>query len=105
MIARLHKMFLRRWGWVLIIPFLVAINYAASLLPLRWDLTADKRYTLSAATKNLVQKIEEPVTIDVFLLGEFPSGFRKLASATRDFLQLLKEVNGPNIQYRFISPD
>jgi gliding-associated putative ABC transporter substrate-binding component GldG len=103
--SNLHKIFLRRWGWVLIIPFLVAINYAASLLPLRWDLTADKRYTLSAATKNLVQKIEEPVTIDVFLLGEFPSGFRKLASATRDFLQLLKEVNGPNIQYRFISPD
>jgi gliding-associated putative ABC transporter substrate-binding component GldG len=105
MIARLHKMFLRRWGWMILLPALIGINLLASWLPLRIDLTADKRYTLSAATKNLVQKIEEPITIDVFLQGEFPAGFRKLGTATRDFLQLLKEVNGPNIQYRFISPD
>ena len=105
MIARLHKMFLRRWGWMILLPALIGINLLASWLPLRIDLTADKRYTLSAATKTLVQKIEEPITIDVFLQGEFPSGFRKLATATRDFLQLLKEANGRNIQYRFISPE
>ena len=105
MIARLHKMFLRRWGWMILLPALIGINLLASWLPLRIDLTADKRYTLSAATKNLVQKIEEPITIDVFLQGEFPAGFRKLGTATRDFLQLLKEANGRNIQYRFISHD
>lgn len=103
--SNLHTIFLRRWGWILIIPFLVAINYAASLLPLRWDLTADKRYTLSSATQQLTRSIQEPITIDVFLKGEFPSGFRKLANATRDFLQLLKEENGRNIQFRFVSPE
>ncbi len=87
------------------IPALLLVNVLANLAPLRIDLTADKRYTLSTATRNLVKRIEQPVTIDVFLKGEFPSGFRKLADATRDFLELIKSENGQNIQFRFISPD
>ncbi len=105
MSTRLHTLFLHRWGWILLIPALLGINILAAWLPLRWDLTADKRYTLSTATKSLVQKLDEPITIEVFLQGEFPAGFRKLANATRDFLQVLKEENGRQIQYRFLSPD
>ena len=43
--------------------------------------------------------------IDVFLKGDFPSGFRKLSNSTEEFLRLLKEENPARIQYRFISPD
>ena len=42
--------------------------------------------------------------IDVFLTGEFPSGFRKLQNSTTEFLRLLKDRNGSRIHYRFISP-
>lgn len=103
--SRMQNIFLQRWGWILLIPALIAVNGLGAWLSLRIDLTADKRYTLSEATKTLVKKIEEPITIDVFLKGEFPSGFRKLANATQDFLQLLKETNGQNIQFRFLSPE
>jgi len=44
------------------------------------------------------------VQIDVFLKGDFPAGFKKLAKSTEDFLQLLKDRNGSKIHYRFISP-
>jgi len=105
MIARLQSIFLHRWGGWILLPALLFVQAIGSLLPLRLDLTADKRYTLSPATQQLVRSLPEPVTIDVFLKGEFPSGFRKLADATRDFLELLKAENGANIQFRFLSPD
>ncbi len=59
----------------------------------RFDLTKEKRYTLSKATKNLLKNLDEEVQIDVFLKGEFPAGFKKLANSTKEFLGLLKDRN------------
>ncbi|MCG2614633.1 gliding motility-associated ABC transporter substrate-binding protein GldG [Terrimonas sp. NA20] len=91
-------------GWLWLIIALVMINLAASVLHTRIDLTKEKRYTLSGATSSLLGNLNGPVEIDVFLKGEFPSGFRKLANSTQEFLQLMKDRNGSNIQYRFVSP-
>jgi gliding-associated putative ABC transporter substrate-binding component GldG len=91
-------------GWLILLVLLTGVNFLASVLHARMDLTREKRYTLSKATARLVKKLEEPLTIDVFLKGEFPSGFRKLAETTKEFLSLLKEKNSAKIRYRFISP-
>ena len=40
----------------------------------------------------------------MFLKGDFPAGFRKLANSTAEFLQVLKDQNGSLIHYKFISP-
>lgn len=98
------KIIASKLGWLWLIVALVAINFAASVFHTRVDLTKEKRYTLSGATSSLLSNLDGPVEIDVFLKGEFPSGFRKLANSTQEFLQLMKDRNGSNIQYRFISP-
>src|SRR5690606_17579081 len=77
----------------------------ASILYLRLDLTKEKRYTLSKATRNLLTGLDDDLQVDVFLKGEFPSGFRKLANSTAEFLQLLKDRNGSKLHYRFVSPE
>lgn len=82
----------------------VAVNFLASFLQVRIDLTKEKRYTLSKATSSLVKRLDDVVQIDVFLKGEFPSGFRKLANTTREFLGLLKDRNSSKIRFRFVSP-
>lgn len=92
------------YGWLLWVAVLAAVNYFASVWHARFDLTREKRYTLSRVTKKLVGKLEETVQVDVFLKGEFPSGFRKLANTTREFLGLVKDLNSSMIRYRFISP-
>ncbi len=89
------------WLWMLLL--LAGVNYLASDFHARLDLTKEKRYTLSKATKNLLKKLDDDVQIDVFLKGEFPAGFRKLANTTREFLALLKDRTG-KIKYRFITP-
>ncbi len=98
------KIFASKSGWLLLLVVLVAVNFIASRLHYRLDLTKEKRYTLSKATKDLLRSIDDEVQIDVFLKGEFPAGFRKLANSTDEFLQLLKDRNSSRIKYRFISP-
>ncbi|RYD79142.1 MAG: gliding motility-associated ABC transporter substrate-binding protein GldG [Sphingobacteriales bacterium] len=94
-----------KWWLPFLIIALVAINWAASVWHSRVDLTNEKRFTLSAATKKLLKDIKEPVQVDVFLKGNFPSGFKKLAASSADLLQEFKEISGRNFQYNFIGPD
>lgn len=51
---------------VLLFVALVLLNFIAYNLPLRADFTANHIYTLSAGTKALIAKIEEPVTLDFY---------------------------------------
>ena len=94
-----------RWGVVLIILVLLAVNIITSTWHFRIDLTDEKRFTLSKGTTTILKNLDEPVTIDVFLKGNYPSGFKKLAAATEDLLREFKEVGGNKIKYRFIAPD
>jgi gliding-associated putative ABC transporter substrate-binding component GldG len=92
--------------WLLItIVLLVAVNWLASQYHTRIDFTNEKRFTLSAPTKKVLQKLDDVVQVDVFLKGDFPSGFKKLANSTNEMLSEFKEVAGKKLQYRFISPD
>ncbi|MFC0774187.1 gliding motility-associated ABC transporter substrate-binding protein GldG [Terrimonas alba] len=99
------KILTSKFGWLWLLLFLFFINFLASAFHSRIDLTKEKRYTLSKATRNLLVALDDKVQIDVFLKGEFPAGFRKLANSTDEFLQLLKDRNGSKISYRFISPE
>jgi len=98
------KIFASKYWWLLLLAILVGINFFASAFHSRIDLTKEKRYTLSKATKELLQGLDGEVSIDVFLKGEFPAGFKKLANSTEEFLQLWKDRNGSKINYRFVSP-
>ncbi len=100
----IEKIFASKSWWLMLLVFLFAVNYLASVFHTRFDLTKEKRYTLSKATKDLLKQLDEGVEIDVFLKGEFPAGFKKLAASTEEFLRLLKDRNGSKIRYRFISP-
>ena len=100
-----EKILASKSGWLLLILVLLAVNILSSFVHTRVDLTKEKRYTLTKASRNLLIALDDDVQIDVFLKGEFPAGFRKLAKSTEEFLQLLKDRNGSKIHYRFISPE
>lgn len=100
----IKKIMASKYWWLLLLVLIVAINYLASVMHARFDLTKEGRYTLSPATRELIRKLDDKVEIDVFLKGEFPSGFRKLANSTGEFLGLLKDLNSSKVRYRFISP-
>jgi ABC-2 type transport system permease protein len=101
----IKKIFNNKFWLPIMLIILVAINWAASLFHARIDLTNEKLFTLSNPTKKLLKKIDEPITIDVFLKGNYPSGFRQLSASTNDLLREFKEIAGSKIKYNFINPD
>ena len=90
--------------WVIAIAALIGVNVLASWVHFRVDLTEEKRYSLTPSTKTLLQNLDDDLSIQVFLKGDFPAEFRKLSNTTEDFLQVLKETAADAVQYRFISP-
>ncbi len=81
----------------------VLINGLATSLHKRLDLTQDQRYTLSDAAKEIIDQVESPLVIDVFLEGEFPAEFKRLQNETRYLLEEISSYN-PNISFYFSNP-
>ncbi len=82
---------------------IILLNFIGSKVYKRFDLTEDKRYTLSETTKNIVSNIDEIIGIKVYLEGDFPAEFKRLQIETKLHLEELKNLN-KNIQFRFVNP-
>jgi ABC-2 type transport system permease protein len=99
------KSFINRLWLPLTIAAIVVINWLAASFHTRIDFTNEKRFTLSAPAKKILKGLDDVVEIDVFLKGDFPSGFKKLANSTGEVLNELKEIAGRKLQYNFVNPD
>lgn len=89
---------------VILAAILILLNMLAARFNTGIDLTKDKSFTLSPATENLLENMDDVAVITVYLEGSFPSGFQKLKEATRERLQSFREVAGNKIQFRFTDP-
>ena len=88
-------------GWLLA---LVVLNYLAAIFHTGVDLTAEKRYTLSASTKELVNSIDQPVKLTVYLDGDLPAGFKKLADRAEEVANTFRSISKGNFLVEFERP-
>lgn len=88
--------------WLLI--SLVVLNLIGSKFYMRFDLTEDKRYSLSESTKSIINSINEGIFIEVYLEGQFPAEFKRLQIETKLHLEELSNLNS-NIRFKFINPE
>ncbi len=75
---------------VLLFVGLVLVNYLASSIPLRLDTTADSLYSLSAGTKAMLGKIEEPITLDFYYSRDaaaLPINIKNYATRVQEMLR------------------
>lgn len=90
---------------LLIAVVLVLANLLSDRFFFRFDFTADKRYTLSKATIDLLKNLDKPVTVKAYFSENMPPD---IARTRRDFKELLVEYssrsNG-NVVYDFINPN
>lgn len=89
---------------LLSLAVLLLCNVVASKLHKRFDLTKEKRYTLSSATKHMLNNLDDDVYVKVYLEGDFPAGFKRLRSATEDMLYEFNIASGGKVKYIFINP-
>ena len=88
---------------VLLLAGLVLLNVVGSHFHKRFDLTQDKRFTLSEETEEIVAQADSPILVTVFLKGDFPPEFRRLQTETEQLLEEFSAYN-PNIKFEFINP-
>ena len=82
---------------------IILANVISTYVFTRFDLTTEKRYSLSTATKEMLSDINDIVYFRVYLDGEFPAGFKRLSRETRDMLNEFRAHN-KNIEFEFINP-
>ena len=78
---------MKRYWWIIAIVGVVLLNVAAHFCVLRLDLTDDQRYSLSTATKELLNKLDAPVEVTVYLAGDLNPSFQRLKNATAEMLE------------------
>ncbi len=90
---------------LLVVGVLILVNILSDKIFVRLDFTADKRYTLSKATKEILKDLNEPVTIKAYFSEDLPPD---VAKTKRDFKDLLIEYSNRSkgmLVYEFINPN
>ena len=83
----------------IIIPVVVILYFTG----VRLDLTKEKRYTLTDSTVKVLESIKKPLTVEVYLEGDFPASFKQMQSETKFMLEEFRKIN-PKIDFKFIDP-
>ena len=91
------------FAFLITIAVVVIVNLAGSRLFTRFDLTSEKRYTLSPTTKEILNNLDDYVYFKIYLDGDFPAGFKKLRRETKEMLDEFRAYS-KYIDYEFIDP-
>lgn len=91
------------WSIFILIGF-GAIIYLSTIIHSKIDLTAEKRFSISKATKDLLNNLDDKVEVQVFLTGNLSSGFRKLSIATEELLTSLRDESNGKLSFTFKKP-
>lgn len=90
--------------YALLIVVVVALTALLLTRHYRYDLTADKRYSLSPATSAMLSKLNKNVEVTIYLDGDLNSGFAGLKNATADILDEMALKAGKGLIYKFVNP-
>lgn len=82
---------------------IILLNIIGSYVFTRFDLTSEKRYTLSDSNKQMIKDLDDIVYFRVYLEGDFPAGFKRLRKETKEMLEEFRAYNS-DIQFEFINP-
>ena len=88
---------------VIIIAVLLILNLIGNSFFHRFDLTKDKRYTLSTTSLNIIKQVENPLFIKVYMQGNLPAEFKRLQQETKQLLEEFQAYN-KNIIFEFVNP-
>lgn len=90
---------------LLVLGILIVVNIISVRLFGRLDLTKQKVYTLSDASKKLVRALDDRVTVRAYFTEDLPSPYNNNRRAVLDILNEYRAYAGGNLQYEFINPE
>ena len=89
---------------LVVLTIVVLINFVGAFLFKRFDLTSEKRYTLSESSRKLLKKLDDVVYVKVYLQGDFNPNFTRLKNETKELLDEFRAYSNGNLEYELINP-
>ena len=89
----------------LIIGIVILLNILSKQFFFRLDLTEDKQYTLSNATKDILRNMDQPVTVSAYFSDNTPPSIEKTKNDFRDMLVEYSNLSKGMVDYEFINPE
>jgi len=100
----MNKLLKYKYWWVAAVILFAAVIYLCNNLRYRIDLTAEKRFTVSNATKKMLDNVDSTVTIKLFLTGDLPADYRKLSNATQDLINEFRDISHNQVKLEIETP-
>ena len=83
----------------------VLVNQLANRYFFRLDLTEEKRFSITDATKKQLQQLPDVVTIEIYLAGELPAGFKRMQQSLLETVEEFNIFSDGKITYQLIDPN
>ena len=84
---------------------LIFVNIISSYTFTRFDLTSEKRYTLSDSTKKMLRDLDEQVLFRVYLEGDdLPTEYRRFRNDIKNMLDQFRAYSS-YVEYEFVNPN
>ncbi|MFC2085103.1 GldG family protein [Bacteroidota bacterium] len=90
---------------LLILGITLLVNILGDRIFLRLDFTADQRYSLSKATRDILENLDNPVTVTAYFSEDLPPDVAKVRQDFRDLLTEYSSISGGEIVYEFVNPN
>lgn len=89
---------------IALLTIVILLNFVGSFVFKRFDLTSEKRYTLSESSRKLLNNLNDVVYVKVYLQGDFNPNFTRLKNETKELLDEFRAYSNGNLEYELINP-
>lgn len=89
----------------LVVVLVLGINFLASFLPWRWDLTGNKIFSLSSVTEKTLKNLEKEVVVKAYFTEDLPGYLIPVRSRVQDILREYQNWSGSNLKISFLNPN
>lgn len=90
---------------IMIIAIVVVVNILSENYNFRIDLTEGREYTLSKATRDILKKLDKPVTITAYFSKDLPPNIGNISGNLKDMLVEYGNRSNGMVVYKFVNPN
>ncbi|MCK5475072.1 MAG: GldG family protein [Candidatus Pacebacteria bacterium] len=90
---------------LIFLAFLIAINFLASQNPVYFDLTEEKIYTTSDASKDILKNLESEVNVNFYISKDLPQSVTSTKMQLVDLMNQYQDVTGSKLKVFYNEPE
>jgi ABC-2 type transport system permease protein len=89
---------------IILLAILLLIIYLSGRVNIRLDLTKEKRYSVSPASREILKNLKDVIYIKIYLDGKLSIPYKKFKRNIKDKLNEFKVYGKAHLEYTFVDP-